>query len=156
MSQEPSGDGDHGWMAGPLLDELPASKPMEFIAGGAKVLLVPTREGLRAYRNSCAHQGLPLDGGLLDQENDSLVCPWHGFQFCASTGECLSAPQCQLEPFPLRVIDIVCGCVPKHDGPGSHRRQTVDALVNIFHRLAADGYENFRSQIAQANKRRCP
>lgn len=105
MSQEPSGDGDHGWMAGPLLDELPASKPMEFIAGGAKVLLVPTREGLRAYRNSCAHQGLPLDGGLLDQENDSLVCPWHGFQFCASTGECLSAPQCQLEPFPLRVID---------------------------------------------------
>ncbi len=26
---------------------------------------------------------------------------------------------------------------------GSHRRQTVDAIVNDFHRLAADGYENF-------------
>ncbi len=26
---------------------------------------------------------------------------------------------------------------------GSHRRQTVDAIVNVFHRLAADGYENF-------------
>ncbi len=25
----------------------------------------------------------------------------------------------------------------------SHRRQTVDALVDAFHRLAADGYENF-------------
>ncbi len=26
---------------------------------------------------------------------------------------------------------------------GSHRRQTVDALVNALHRLAADGYEDF-------------
>ncbi len=25
---------------------------------------------------------------------------------------------------------------------GSHRRQTVEAIVGIFHRLAADGYEN--------------
>ncbi len=25
----------------------------------------------------------------------------------------------------------------------SHRRQTVDALLDAFHRLAADGYENF-------------
>lgn len=95
----------HGWVAGPMLDELNEGKPTEFTAGDAKILLVPTQEGLRAYRNSCAHQGLPLDGGLLDQANDTLVCPWHGFQFSASTGECLSAPQCQLEPFPLRIIE---------------------------------------------------
>ncbi len=29
------------------------------------------------------------------------------------------------------------------DLPGSHRRQTVDAIVDVFHRLAADGYESF-------------
>ncbi len=29
---------------------------------------------------------------------------------------------------------------------GSHRRQTVDATVNVFHRLAADGYENFATR----------
>lgn len=95
----------HGWVAGPMLSELSHSKPTEFVAGDAKILLVPTNEGLRAYRNACAHQGLPLDGGMLDKDNDTLVCPWHGFQFSASTGECLSAPQCQLEPFPLRIID---------------------------------------------------
>ncbi len=32
---------------------------------------------------------------------------------------------------------------------GSHRRQTVDALVNALHRLAADGYETSRRQIGQ-------
>ncbi len=39
---------------------------------------------------------------------------------------------------------------------GSHRRQTVDAIVKVFHRLAADGYETSRRQIAQATKWRCP
>ena len=62
-------------------------------------------KGMRAYRNACAHQGLPLDGGILDDENGTITCPWHGFQFDSESGECFSAPQCQLEPFPLRVKD---------------------------------------------------
>ncbi len=41
----------------------------------------------------------------------------------------------------------------------SHRRQTVDALIAAFHRVAADGYENFATsnrpncQAALSNKR---
>ena len=98
-------DAQHGWVAGPAATELDPEKPFAFEVGEHQVLLIQSPKGLRAYRNACAHQGLPLDGGLLDGENGTLTCPWHGFQFDGESGECLSAPQCQLEPFPLRIVD---------------------------------------------------
>ncbi len=96
---------DHGWVAGPMLAEIQDQKPFEFAHGGDSILLLKTRDGLKAYRNACAHQGLPLDGGSFEPETGKLTCPWHGFEFDGQSGECLSAPQCQLEPFPLRIID---------------------------------------------------
>ena len=92
-------------MAGPHLSDLEDSKPFAFEHGEDHILLIKSKGGLRAYRNSCAHQGLPLDGGILDCDNGTLTCPWHGFQFDSESGECFSAPQCQLEPFPLRITD---------------------------------------------------
>ena len=94
---------EHGWVEGPLVAEIDESKPFAFEHGEHNILLIKSKRGLRAYRNACAHQGLPLDGGLLDVEAGAITCPWHGFQFDSESGECFSAPQCQLEPFPLRV-----------------------------------------------------
>lgn len=94
---------EHGWVEGPMVNELTESNPFAFESGEHNILLIKSKKGLRAYRNSCAHQGLPLDGGLLDSEAGTITCPWHGFQFDSESGECFSAPQCQLEPFPLRV-----------------------------------------------------
>ena len=36
---------------------------------------------------------------------DVITCPWHGFCFDSKTGECLTAPEAQLEPLPLQVRD---------------------------------------------------
>lgn len=94
-----------GWIAGPKVEELDRDRATEWVHEELKILLVPTQQGWKAYRNACAHQGLPLDGGLLDVDQSTLTCPWHGFQFDSQTGECLSAPQCQLEGFPLRIQD---------------------------------------------------
>ena len=93
---------EHGWVEGPLVSQVDESKPFAFECGEHNILLIKSRDGLRAYRNACAHQGLPLDGGLLDAAAGTITCPWHGFQFDSESGECFSAPQCQLEPFPLR------------------------------------------------------
>lgn len=98
-------DAAAGWIRGPQLGDLPQDRPSAFDAEGTSILLLPTRSGWRAYRNACAHQGLPLDAGMLDAGQGSLTCPWHGFQFDAESGECFSAPQCQLEPFPLRISE---------------------------------------------------
>ena len=35
-------------------------------------------------------------------ESRYFTCPWHGFRFDCMTGECLTAPQAQLEQVPLR------------------------------------------------------
>ena len=76
-------------------------------AAGESIALIVVNLGQRlsAYRNECAHEGLPLDNAVLDVSNGTLTCPWHGFCFDAGSGECLSAPGAQLEQLPLRVDD---------------------------------------------------
>lgn len=69
----------------------------------ADVLVISVEHRLSAYRNECAHEAMPLDNAILDLDNGTLTCPWHGFCYDASSGECLSAPGAQLEQLPLRV-----------------------------------------------------
>ncbi len=84
---------EHGWIQGPEVGELEDKPIAEFTHGDDKVIIIKSNKGLRAYRNACAHQGLPLDGGIVDEESGTITCPWHGFQFDSENGECFSAPQ---------------------------------------------------------------
>lgn len=93
----------HGWVDGPSVAEVIEGRPYRLDVGESSVVLLRFGETFYAFRNACAHQGLPLDGGMLDLEEGVLTCPWHGFRFDARTGECLTAPEAQLEPLPLRV-----------------------------------------------------
>ncbi|HBL26356.1 MAG TPA: hypothetical protein DD490_05925 [Acidobacteria bacterium] len=93
----------NGWIEGPLAAELEDGKPLRFDCEAASLLLLRFGDVVQAFRNACAHMGLPLDGGLVDREAGTLTCPWHGFRFDGRTGECLTAPQAQLETFPLRI-----------------------------------------------------
>jgi len=92
-----------GWVAGPAVNDLPDGRGVAMDTPVAKVVLLKAAGGIRAYRNECAHQGLPLDGGTIDPEANTLTCPWHGFHFDCDTGECLTAPAAQLEQFPVRI-----------------------------------------------------
>ncbi|MFV8320882.1 NifU family protein [Mycobacterium sp. 23] len=69
----------------------------------ADVLVISVDRRLSAYRNECAHEAMPLNNAILDLDNGTLTCPWHGFCYDASSGECLSAPGAQLEQLPLRI-----------------------------------------------------
>lgn len=70
-----------------------------------EVIVVNAGQRLSAYRNECAHEALPLNNAVLDLSTNTLTCPWHGFCYDATSGECLSAPGAQLEQLPLRVDD---------------------------------------------------
>ncbi len=99
-----------GWVQAAPLQDVPVGKitPMHLVAASGRevdVIVVHLDGRLTAYVNACAHQGLPLDGALLDTNAGTLTCPWHGFCFNALSGECLSAPEAQLEQLPLRVDD---------------------------------------------------
>lgn len=67
----------------------------------ASVLLTVANGAPKAYRNACAHLGMPLDQGSV--EDGVLTCPYHGFQFALASGECLTAPSIQLPTYPSRV-----------------------------------------------------
>lgn len=90
-----------GWVPGPPAADVPAEGMVRFDVGEDSFVVTNVANRLAAFRNECAHQGMSLDGGLVD--DGMLVCPWHGFRYDAATGECLSAPGAQLQQVPLRV-----------------------------------------------------
>ncbi len=101
-----------GWVeVGPAtelaVDDLSPLSLMTATGENAEVIVVNAGQRLSAYRNECAHEAMPLDNAVLDLSSNTLTCPWHGFCYDASSGECLSAPGAQLEQLPLRVDDGV-------------------------------------------------
>lgn len=69
------------------------------------VLLARVGDAVKAYVNACAHLGMPLDGGALEDGGRTLVCPYHGFRYSLDGGECLTAPEVALSPVEVRVRD---------------------------------------------------
>ena len=97
-----------GWVkVGPAadlpVDDLSALTLTTATGQATEVIVVNAGQRLSAYRNECAHEALPLNNAVLDLSNNTLTCPWHGFCYDATSGECLSAPGAQLEQLPLRV-----------------------------------------------------
>ncbi|MDY7104403.1 MAG: NifU family protein [Actinomycetota bacterium] len=90
-----------GWLPGPLAAEVPEGRMVRVDVADESFVLTNVGNRLAVFRNECAHQGRELDGGMID--DGALVCPWHGFRFDATSGECLSAPGAQLAQVPLRI-----------------------------------------------------
>lgn len=99
---------NEGWVrVGPVADVTDGNITATSLTAGsgayAEVVIVNVGNRITAYRNECAHEALPLDNAVLDVSNGTLTCPWHGFCYDATSGECLTAPGAQLEQLPLRV-----------------------------------------------------
>ncbi len=92
-----------GWIALTTLDDLPDGDIRILEAEGRSLLLWRSGERVQCYENACAHLGMPLDGGEL--ENGVLTCPYHGFQYALHSGECLTAPEVQLQAHGVRVVN---------------------------------------------------
>jgi len=56
-----------------------------------------------ALRNSCLHRGGPVCTGTL--EGDTLICPWHGYQYDVKNGQLLEDPSAKLATYPVEVRD---------------------------------------------------
>lgn len=109
IGRDPAGEGwvKVGSAAGLAVDDLSTLSLTTSTGDRAEVIVVNAGQRLSAYRNECAHEALPLDNAVLDLGSNTLTCPWHGFCYDATSGECLSAPGAQLEQLPLRVDDGV-------------------------------------------------
>ncbi len=66
--------------------EIPDGAGKRVQVNGKEIAFFKTQEGVCAIYSVCPHQGGPLEeGGITDQV---VTCPWHGWEFNVTTGEC--------------------------------------------------------------------
>lgn len=66
------------------------------------ILLSRNGPVVACFENACAHLGMQLDMGEID--DGVLTCPYHGFKYDLRSGECLTAPEVQLQAHAVRVV----------------------------------------------------
>jgi nitrite reductase/ring-hydroxylating ferredoxin subunit len=67
-----------------------------------KTLAVFNVEGtFYAIDNTCVHRGGPLGEG--DVEGNVVTCPWHGWEYNVTTGECVNNPSAKVEVYQVKV-----------------------------------------------------
>lgn len=97
-------DPQHGWIRGPEALSINDRRPTRFLNDGCDLLLVRRGHSVFAYRNTCPHQGMPLDDAAIAPDG-TLTCPFHGLRFDVCSGECHDQPAVQLDPVPLMIHD---------------------------------------------------
>jgi Fe-S cluster biogenesis protein NfuA/nitrite reductase/ring-hydroxylating ferredoxin subunit len=91
-----------GWLFAASLSDIPEGGVRAIELGGEAVILTRQDAVVACYQNACAHMGLRLDDGGI--EDGILTCPHHDFQYDLSSGECLTAPEVQLQSHAVRVV----------------------------------------------------
>lgn len=90
------------WAFAAKLGDLPDGDTITKILGEHSILLSRFGDRVTCFENSCAHMGMALDGGEI--EDGIITCPYHGFKYALESGECLTAPEVQLQPHGIRVV----------------------------------------------------
>lgn len=93
---------DAGWADVCKLSELTDGAMVSRSVEGRDVLLYRRGDSVSCLDNACAHMGMPLDGG--EVEDGTLRCPYHGFVYLLETGECLTVPEVQLAVHAVKVV----------------------------------------------------
>lgn len=90
-----------GWEDVAAIGDVPEDGIVERKIGDRAVLLSRRGDAVSCFDNRCAHLGMPLDMG--DIEDGVITCTYHGFRYLLETGECLTAPEVQLKTHGVRV-----------------------------------------------------
>lgn len=90
------------WLAAGILNDIPEGGIRTLDLGGEKLLLSRQGDVVACFQNACAHLGFPLHDGEI--EAGILTCPHHGFRYDLASGECLTAPEVQLQAHAVRII----------------------------------------------------
>lgn len=105
-------------------DELAEGEHRVVSVDGGEIGVFRIEGSFHAYTNRCPHQGGPVCEGSLggtavanydrdrlrtavswDRDGRILTCPWHSWEFDATTGACLSRPDRRLRAHEIVVED---------------------------------------------------
>lgn len=90
------------WLEGCLLSDIPEGRVIEKTIKNRSVLLYKEGEIVSCVDNVCAHLGMPIEMGEIN--DGKITCPYHGFEYLLETGECLTVPEVQLKVHAVRVV----------------------------------------------------
>jgi len=93
---------DDRWIEGCLIEEIPNGRVLEKKIKDRSVLLYREGETVSCVDNVCAHLGMPLEMGAIN--NGIIKCPYHDFEYMLETGECMTVPEVQLKVHAVRVV----------------------------------------------------
>ena len=91
-----------GWSLACELIELADGATRILEVEGRSILVSRFGDRVTCFENACAHMGMAMDGGEID--GGLITCPYHDFRYSLETGECLTAPEVQLQPHGVRVV----------------------------------------------------
>ncbi len=81
--------------------DVPAGEGRVFEVDGTPVAVFNIDGTFHALDNTCLHRGGPLGDGICNAT--TVTCPWHGWQYNVTTGECASAPGEKVDTYEVRV-----------------------------------------------------
>lgn len=82
-------------------EEIPAGEGRVVEAVGRQIALFNVDGTYWAIDNTCRHRGGPLGEGALD--GTIVTCPWHGWTYDVTTGECSLDPSVCVEKLEVKV-----------------------------------------------------
>ena len=74
----------HVWQMACRVEQLPqVGDWIEYSNLGQSVIVVRSKDGIRAFHNACRHRGVPLAqaGGHGNCKGQGFICPFHGWRF---------------------------------------------------------------------------
>lgn len=105
-------------------DEIDQGERLLILAEGHEIGVFNIDGEYYAYPNWCPHMGAPLCEGPVDgtietsfdkeslatefgwgRDGEMLTCPWHGYEFDLTNGNCRSDEKYSLREYPTRVED---------------------------------------------------
>lgn len=123
MTQE-NGETDEAVHTVASVDELEDGERIIVEIEGREIGVFKVDDEYYAYLNWCVHQGGPLCEGSLTgrveasydrtslqteiewtAEKETLICPWHDWEYDVRSGECLSSRGYELPSYPVDVDD---------------------------------------------------
>lgn len=81
--------------------EVPEGEGRVIKVDGVDVALFHLDGEYYAIDNTCVHRGGPLGEGMCD--GIVVTCPWHGWQYDVTSGECQNVPGEGVESYEVRI-----------------------------------------------------
>jgi nitrite reductase (NADH) small subunit len=90
-----------GFIKSARASDIPPGTGRVFSVNGTPVAVFNVAGAYHAIHNNCLHRQGPLGEGELD--GSTVTCPWHGWTFDVTSGECRSRPGARVACYEVRV-----------------------------------------------------